>query len=93
MLEIFKGIKREEGPKAPTEVSQLTLDELWHGAERLGRIEVDHAIGDSAYRVRIRFYRRSGSMVWAECKHTDITFAMYGAIQEALSLGADPYGR
>lgn len=76
-------------PQAVTHnVVQETLDSLWYEAEKLGRIEVDHPIGDAAYRVRIRFQRRTGTLIWAEGKHSDIHVALARAINEARELGA-----
>ncbi len=67
-----------------------TLDQLWAKAEQLGKIEVDHAFGSKAYRVRIMFSRKSGSTVWAEAQDMTIALAISKAIEEALSLGAKP---
>lgn len=63
-----------------------SLDALWHQAETLGRVAVDHAIGDSAYRVRICFTRSTGSTVWAEGRDGNIAFALENAISEAQTL-------
>jgi hypothetical protein len=66
-----------------------SLDRLWHEAEHLGTIEVDHRIGGGgAYRVQIRFSRRSGTTVWALGEDTNIAFAMAKAINEAREMGA-----
>jgi len=66
-----------------------TLEQLWHGAEQLGIVEVDHAFCErDTYRARIRFYRKSGSMIWAEGKDQNIAFALAKAINEARDLGA-----
>lgn len=68
----------------PVVIEQITLDEVWRKAERLGRIEVDHPMGSrEVYRARIQFNRKSGSMVWAEGNDTDIVRAMQAAIREA----------
>ncbi|AWL03372.1 hypothetical protein ACFOHT_04685 [Massilia oculi] len=70
-------------------IQALSLDQLWHEAESLGRIEVDHRIGGAAaYRVQIRFSRRSGTTVWAQGEDTNIAFAMAKAINEAREMGA-----
>ena len=65
-----------------------TLDELWHEAEQLGRVEADHAVFEKEYRVRIMFTRRSGTTVWAEGKDRNIAFALAKAINEARDMGA-----
>lgn len=65
-----------------------TLDQLWHEAEHLGRIEVDHAIGSREYRVEIGFQRRSGTRVYARGTDTNIAFALAAAINEAREMGA-----
>lgn len=65
-----------------------TLDELWHEAEQLGKIEIDHNWGSSDYRCRIRFQRKSGTTVWAEGKDRNIAFAVAAAINEAREMGA-----
>jgi ribosome-associated translation inhibitor RaiA len=66
-----------------------TLDQLWHEAEQLGQIEIDHkTFSNNAYRVRINFQRRSGTRIWAEGNDANIYFAISKAIQEARELGA-----
>ena len=69
-----------------------TMDSLWRTAEGLGRIEVDRPMLESVYRVRIRFKRASGTLVWAEGSNQNILFAMSDAIREAKSLGAKAEG-
>lgn len=69
-------------------VPAYSLDQLWHEAEQLGKVEVDHAICSSAYRVQIRFERRSGTKIWAQGEDTNIAFAMAKAINEAREMGA-----
>lgn len=69
-----------------------TLDKLWYEAEQLGRIEVDHRLGDKSYRVQIRFERRSGTIIWAEGNDINIAFALGKAINEARELGAGVAG-
>jgi hypothetical protein len=66
-----------------------TLDQLWHEAEQLGRVEVDKRIfGEGEYDVSIRFDTRSGSSVSAKGRDRVIHFAMAKAINEARDLGA-----
>lgn len=66
-----------------------TLDRLWAEAERLGRIEVDHSLSNrDDYRVRIRFERSSGTVVWVQGADKNIAFAISAAINEARELGA-----
>ncbi len=74
-----------KGPRPAT-----TLDELWEGAERLGRIEVDRPFGAGDYRVTIRFSTALGSTIYARGESVDIREALHRAIHEALSLGAKP---
>lgn len=68
-----------------SDVRPLSLDDLWHEAEQIGRIEVDHEIGGAAYRVQIRFNSR-GSLVWATGRDTSIQSAVAKAIEEARRL-------
>ena len=75
-------------PKIIDVVKAQTLDELWNEAEQLGRIQVDHAVFEKDYRVRIMFTRKSGTTVWAEFRDRNIAFAVAGAINEAREMGA-----
>ncbi len=61
---------------------RVTLDAVWREAERLGRIEVDHRIGNREYRVTIRL-AVNGSTVWARGEDRDIIAAVQAAIHAA----------
>lgn len=65
-----------------------SLDQLWQQAEQLGQVDVDHLLTGNAYRVRIRFERRSGTTVWATGQDINISNALMMAISEALEMGA-----
>jgi hypothetical protein len=70
-------------------VKSQSLDDLWHEAEQLGRIEVDHSFGGAhSYRVTIRFERKSGTLIYAKGNNTKIEFALADAINEAREMGA-----
>ena len=69
-------------------LTQETLDQLWYEAEGLGKVEVDHLIGDSAYRVQIQFKRKSGTTIWAQGSDQSIHVALGNAINEARERGA-----
>lgn len=63
------------------------LGALWREAEGIGRIEVDHDMRTSGYRVRIRFERvGSGSTVWATGINPIIEQAIGLALHEAYLL-------
>lgn len=68
------------------QLAPVSLEQLWREAEALGSIDVDHELGGTAYRVRIRFANRRGSWIWATGIHTSITEALLGAIEEARRL-------
>lgn len=62
---------------------------LWDRAAALGRVSVDHSGIDGQY-VEIRFKRKSGTLVYAKGCHSEIREAFRLAIEEALTLGAQP---
>lgn len=74
-----------------TPLTEVTLGELWHEAEQLGKVNVDSTWQDP-YKVHIRFNRRSGTIVWAEGKNSNILFALEAAIREAREMGAGTPG-
>lgn len=69
-------------------VREITLDEQWRIAEKLGRVEIGHPLGGCEYRAQIRFKRRSGTTIWAKGIHTDVVVALGIAINEAREMGA-----
>lgn len=70
-------------------VKSQSLGELWHEAEQLGRVEVDHSWGSrSEYKVTIKFERKSGTIIYAKGSNTKIEFALADAINEARDMGA-----
>jgi len=69
-------------------LQQHTLDELWHEAEGLGRIEVDRDYSDKVYKVEIKFNRKSGTRIIAVGSDQIIAFALANAINEAREMGA-----
>jgi proline racemase len=70
-----------------TPVRRQTMDELWHEAEQLGRVSVEADWG-GIYKARIKFERRSGTIIWAEGKHSAALVALAMAINEAREMGA-----
>ena len=73
------------------EVSALkreTLDELWHEAEGLGRVEVDSDYRGEVYSASIKFDRKSGTRIYAKGTDSSIHVAMAKAINEAREMGA-----
>lgn len=83
-LALFSGA----GPSVEA-MPALSLDQLWHEAEQLGRVSVDTGFGSNgAYKVEIRFKRQAGTTIWATGSDTNIAFALSKAINEARELGA-----
>ena len=72
----------------PRVVHEETLDMLWHEAEQLGQVSVDNGWTSSAYVVKIKFKRKTGTTIWAEGKHSEIKCALAAAINEAREMGA-----
>lgn len=78
--------KKEEAGETPL-YHQVTLDEVWREAERIGRITVERGWSKTdGYKARIMFERRSGTTVWAEGVDQDVVFALQKAIVEARAL-------
>ena len=71
----------------PHVVRAESLDELWLEAEQLGVVTVDNGWRGSAYEVKIRFSRTSGTSITAVGKSDNIAFAMAKAINEAREMG------
>lgn len=65
-----------------------SMDSLWDRAEQLGRTTIERDF--SGLYAQIRFERRSGSMVYAKGRSSDVREALRLAIDEAIALGARP---
>ncbi len=76
------------GKPTVTPLREIKLDELWHEAETLGRVEVDRDWADTTYAVEIKFSRPSGTRIIAKGSHSDICVAVSRAIDEAREMGA-----
>lgn len=69
-----------------TIITAQTLDQLWHEAEQIGRVEIDND-WRGTYTASIRFERKSGTVVHAKGMNTKVQFALATAINEAREMG------
>lgn len=69
-------------------VPAMTLDQLWHEAESLGRVSVESKIISEKYEAEIVFQRKSGTRIYAKFEHQNAAIALAGAINEAREMGA-----
>lgn len=79
--------------KQEPEIRQITLDDLWHEAERLGNLRVFTTASGwendgqrTGYDVRL-VGRIRNTVIKVEVKHTELMQALANAIREAKEMG------
>jgi hypothetical protein len=65
----------------------MSLEELWHRAEEIGRPEVKCGWGEPrTYEVNIKFENDAGSTIWAKGQAMHMPTALWKAIEQAEKL-------